>query len=372
MRGPRRFRGIRVIEKPPHGANPPQDSWIDFSSNLHPAPPPEPILSAARLAVERSVRYPGESFRTLRRDFAEALNLSEERILFGGGSSALLYQIFFALKPKHVLIPIPCFSEYPYLAARCGAALLEHPTRFGDLGRPPKFQRGTCVILSNPCNPTGKIYSAEVMREWMAEARRAEGVLIVDEAYADFKDTGPDLYSADQLDSFPLIVLRSPLKFFSLPGLRSGLAILSEELARRVEAELPPWPMSQPAIEATRATLHLDSNEIHSRRRRIRAWSDTFQKSLQTVTAISVTPSDVHYFLIRLPAQGPNGKALADQLAREQMWIRTHDGIPGLTADEIRISTRFPEENGKLIGALKQIFSPVQAGAAGGHQGGSA
>ena len=298
---------------------------------------------------------------TVRAAFSERMDLPQEQILFGPGSSSFLYLILSILKPKTVLIPTPCFSEYSYAAQRAGANILEHPgamepDRFGEISAPPKFPPHTCVILSNPCNPTGKTAPAEMIHEWMNAIRDAEGHLIMDEAYADFRENGAEKYDSKMFDAYPLIVLRSPLKFFTLPGLRSGMAILPADLAERVEADIPPWPLSTPAIAATLATLDLKSQEIHDRRRQVRGWANTFQKAVRTVPGLSIVPSDIHFFMIRLPEFGPDGISLAQQLEKKGLWIRTHAGMPGLTAHDIRVSTRFPEENGKLIGALKNIY----------------
>lgn len=349
--------------KPAHGGCPPNNSLIDFSSNLHPEPPPESVLRAAREGVDRSSRYPEADSRSIRLAFSERLNISSERILMGPGSSALLYQILLCLRPKTVLLPTPCFSEYPHLANIVGAKCIEHPLPFldgdGDLGQPPPLPRGVCVILSNPCNPTGKVFAAESIRRWMRAVQAAEGLLILDEAYADFKQTGQD--GALAAENFPLIILRSPLKFFSLPGLRAGMAILPAALSEKVESGMPPWPLSTPALKALEAAFRIEPSEIHDRRRKIRNWADIFQKAIHTVPEIAAAHSDVHFFLIRLPTHGPDACALADQLSREGMWIRTPEGMPALSARDIRVSTRFPEENGKLIGALKRIYSKTPA-----------
>lgn len=353
-----------MIQKPPHGADPPRPGLIDFSSNLHPSPAPEPILNAARAGVDDAAHYPDLNADSVRACFSERLDLPQEQILFGPGSSHLLYLILSILKPRTVLIPTPCFSEYPYAAQRAGGKILEYPgamelDRFGEISSPPKIPPHTCVILSNPCNPTGKIIPAEIIQKWMTALRDAEGHLIVDEAYTDFRETGAEKYDSKIFDTWPLIVLRSSLKFFTLPGLRSGMAILPAELAERAAADIPPWPLSTPAIAATLATLDLNPGEIHDRRRQVRGWADTFQKAVRTVPGLSIVPSDIHFFMIRLPEAGPDGISLARQLAQEGLWIRTHAGMPGLTAHDIRVSTRFPEENGKFISALKKLYRPT-------------
>ena len=344
-----------MIEKPHHGGRPPDDSFIDFSSNLHPEPPPESILQAASEGLAASIRYPDAQARLVRSTFSERCEIPAEQILPGPGSSTLLYQAVSVLKPKTVLIPTPCFSEYPHVSMGVGARVLEHPILNEDPGYPPSLPHQTCVILSNPCNPTGMVFPPDTLARWMHEIRKVDGWMILDEAYADFKEPGVD-EPMRHVNEFPLIVLRSPLKFFSLPGLRAGLCFFPASMVDRMSAASPPWPLSAPALFAIHAALDLDAAVIHARRRRIRAWANSLRKALMTIPEISPVNSDVHYFLIRLPKTGPDGFVLRDQLAAEGIWIRTSAGILGLTGRDIRISTRFPEENGKLIGALKRIY----------------
>lgn len=354
-----------MSEKPPHGGMAPP-SFIDFSSNLHPEPAPAAVLDAAREGVDAAARYPHAEAFDIRTDLGRHFDLPVENVVAGAGSSTLLYAILFSLRPRVVLMPTPCFSEYPYLAQRMGAVVQAHPVEesedhFGCIGDPPKLERGTCSVLSNPGNPTGRRLSAETVRFWREAARRAQGCLIVDEAYADFMDGGPDIYSAVDFSDPSFIVLRSPFKFQTLPGLRAGLAFMQKDLASRIHADLAPWPLSTPAGFALRAVLNLDDAVIRERRRRIRNWAESFRRAMRDVPGMRIRPSDVHFFPARLPDDGPDGRALAAALAAERLQIRTSDGMPGLTPFDIRVSTRYPEENGKLISALKRVYRVAAA-----------
>jgi len=330
---------------------------IDFSSNLHPDPPPRHIIDAAAAGILESTAYPEPSSESLKTAIAArlGLRLSPDHILCGAGSSSLLYQVWSVLSPRTVYLPVPCFSEFPYAArSLIGARVVEVPAENVDFSEAP---RGSCLVLSNPVNPTGEHFSQDIVLDWARRMKSAGGWMIVDEAYADFLDDGPAIWSADTLETLPLIVLRSPLKFFTMPGLRAGYAILPADLAARVESSVPPWPLSCPAIRAVSAAFAIDPAEIFSRRRRLRNWADTFLRALRTIPDISVYPSAVHYFLIRLPRSGPDGFEIANSLAAAQVWVRTAAGIPGIDPWHIRVSTRYPEENGKLVSALKKIYS---------------
>ena len=72
------------------------------------------------------------------------------------------------------------------------------------------------------------------------------GVLIVDEAFADFDGHGESL--AATLPSGGAIVLRSFGKAYGLAGLRLGFALASPDIVPHLRAALGPWPVSGPAI----------------------------------------------------------------------------------------------------------------------------
>ncbi len=368
MRGAIRVCSRDITDKPAHGGYSGGEIIVDFSSNLHPEPPPESILNAARIGIDKSVRYPEADVKSFRDEIGDQLGLSPELISVGAGSSSLLYALLFTLKPRAVVLPTPCFSEYPYLAKLAGASIIEHSTEQngadGDaFEQPPPIPPKSCVLLSNPVNPTGRLIPDETLRRWRKAAHEAGGWIIVDEAYADFTENGPVIH-ADDFSDETMIVLRSPLKFYTLPGLRAGLAASHTRISARLRANLPPWPISTPAVYAWRAALQLPRDAVHIRRRRVRNWADSFYRALTTIPALQMATSDVHFFLARLSAEAPDGHALSERLAGEGLCIRTSDGMPGLSSRHIRISTRYPEENGKLVGALKKIYKTESVGAA--------
>ncbi len=102
----------------------------------------------------------------------------------------------------------------------------------------------------------------------------AEGVLIVDEAFADFDDSDS---LAALLPERGAVLLRSFGKTYGLAGLRLGFAIASPDIGRRLRAALGPWPVSGPAIaigslaladlawtEAAGARLRLEASRLDS------------------------------------------------------------------------------------------------------------
>jgi cobalamin biosynthesis protein CobC len=129
------------------------------------------------------------------------------------------------------------------------------------------------AIVVNPNNPDGRIISRAALLELHARLARHAGVLIVDEAFADFDGHGESL--APSLPSSGAVVLRSFGKAYGLAGLRLGFALASPEIVAPLRGALGSWPVSGPAIaigahalgdsdwlEATRARLGGDAARL--------------------------------------------------------------------------------------------------------------
>jgi cobalamin biosynthesis protein CobC len=102
------------------------------------------------------------------------------------------------------------------------------------------------AIVVNPNNPDGKITPRAALLELHARLARYGGMLIVDEAFADF-DAESESF-APSLPASGVVVLRSFGKAYGLAGLRLGFALASPDVVASLRAALGPWPVSGPAI----------------------------------------------------------------------------------------------------------------------------
>jgi histidinol-phosphate aminotransferase len=114
-------------------------------------------------------------------------------------------------------------------------------TRFAFVPRDDEFQidvalalaaiseeRPSIVIVTSPNNPTGTVLPGHHLRE-IADAALAHGaMLVVDEAYAEFRRDGTPS-ALELLDQYPnLVVTRTMSKAFGLAGARVGYAIAAD------------------------------------------------------------------------------------------------------------------------------------------------
>ena len=143
-----------------------------------------------------------------------------------GGSEALLFVLMALCDPgDEVITPEPYYPNYGTFSMMAGATLRTLPTRIEDgfsLPPPAAFAaaitpRTRAILLCNPSNPTGTLYSREALTAVVKLAREHGLMLICDEVYRDFVYAG------------------TPLSILSIPG-ASEVAIIIDSLSKRFSA----------------------------------------------------------------------------------------------------------------------------------------
>jgi cobalamin biosynthetic protein CobC len=237
------------------------EPWIDLSTGINPHAYPLP-----NLGLEAWSRLP-ESGALARLEAAAALRYGTAAtgVVAGPGSQALIQALSHILPRWTVGLLAPTYSGFAAAFAAGGARVVE-AKRLEDLG-------GLDIaVVVNPNNPDGRIIPRDDLLALHARLARRGGMLIVDEAFADF-DGQESL--APALPSSGAVVLRSFGKAYGLAGLRLGFALASPDIVPSLRAALGPWPVCGPAIaigihaladsdwlEATRARLGSDAARL--------------------------------------------------------------------------------------------------------------
>lgn len=190
------------------------------------------------LTSDDLAKYPSEAlfeeFRGgIRRRFGEVM--SSEQIFFGHGSFNIIERVFHkVLAPETLLGLSPQFLELPSEFVAAGGTYKPVPfqdplTCIDRLVHEITSGRSTALYFDNPNNPTGYAFSLANVERLASACDQSGTVFIVDEAYGDYL---PDSESAIALvpkyDN--LIVVRSFSKCFGLAAIRSGYAVISENL----------------------------------------------------------------------------------------------------------------------------------------------
>lgn len=164
---------------------------------------------------------------------------SEDHVVPAPGTQILLPQVATFVAPGRATILGPTYAEHVRAAALAG----HHANEVRDVDQ---LRSADLAIIVNPNNPDGCIVPKAEILDIARDLRRHDGILVVDEAFADVAPSSVSLVG--DVDCGNIIVLRSFGKFFGLAGLRLGFAIAAPNLANRLDQMLGPWAVSGPAI----------------------------------------------------------------------------------------------------------------------------
>ena len=326
------------------------DDILDFSVNGNPYGP-APAVQAA-VADVRVDRYPDREALALRRALAKHLRVTPECILAGNGSMELLWlaALAFLQAGDAVLVLQPTFGEYVRAAALTGAhihACTAQPESDFHLDADAVQQTlrqltPRLVFLCNPNNPTGTYLPVETIAAWAAAAPHT--LFIVDEAYLTFAANAASVLTV-QTDN--MLVLQSMTKAYALAGMRLGYAVGHPDILSALRKVCPPWSVNALAqaagIAALNDTVHLEqslSGLAQAKRDLVH--------HLQTAGYRPV-PSTTHFFLLQVG----DAATCRQMLLQRGLLVRdcTSFGLPAY----IRIATRRPEENARLLHALETL-----------------
>jgi histidinol-phosphate aminotransferase len=238
----------------PYGA-PQLDVPVALNVNENPYPPSDAVVDdiakAAADAARSLNRYPDREAVTLRSALAGYLGhgLRMEQVWAANGSNEIMQQLLqaFAGHGRTALSFAPTYSMYPEYARNTETSWVTAPRR-DDFTIDPDAAvaeiarvQPTVVLLASPNNPTGTALPLDVVRALCDAAR---GVVVVDEAYAEFRrEETPSALSL--LPSYPrLAVTRTMSKAFALAGARVGYLAADSALVDALRIVRLPYHLS--------------------------------------------------------------------------------------------------------------------------------
>jgi len=249
----------------PYGA-PQLDVAVRLNTNENSYPVPDDVVDAIAKAVHAELRdlnrYPDRDAVALRTDLAGYLGhgLTVANTWAANGSNEILQQLLqvFGGPGRTALGFTPSYSMHPLLAAGTGTRWLDG-RRAGDFTLDAghavdqvRTHRPDVVFLCSPNNPTGTALPLDVVR---AVADAATGVVIVDEAYAEFARPGTPS-ALTLLPEYPrMVVTRTMSKAFALAGARLGYLAAAPAVIDAVLLVRLPYHLSALTQAAARAAL---------------------------------------------------------------------------------------------------------------------
>jgi len=245
---------------------------LNVNENTHPLPTTvvEAIAQEVAKAATTLNRYPDREFTELRELLADYLGhgLTAENMWAANGSNEILQQILQAFGgPNRSLMSFgPTYSMYPLLASGTDTAYIagERAEDFTlsaqSAAEQVRKNKPNIVFLCSPNNPTGTALGLDVIAEVYDAMSEHNGVVIVDEAYAEFSLASTKSALTLLEGRQRLIVSRTMSKAFGLAGARVGYLAAAPEVTDAIRLVRLPYHLS--AVTQATAIAALKNIEL--------------------------------------------------------------------------------------------------------------
>lgn len=339
----------------PYGA-PQLDVPVLLNVNENPYAPSEQVVADVAAAVADATRglnrYPDREFLALRADLAAYLVAeagvlrAPEQIWVANGSNEVMLHLLqaFGGPGRTALSFAPTYSMYPEYARDTSTGwVVGH--READFTLDPEHARATVarhapsvVLLPSPNNPTGTALPFDTVRAVLDAAAQVPGgcVVVVDEAYGEFRRTGVPS-ALELLDDHPnLAVTRTMSKAFGLAGARVGYLSASRELVDALRVVRLPYHLSAVTQAVARAALR-HAPELMAQVGSLRDGRDALVTWLRD-GGYEAVDSDANFVLFgrfddrEAVWQGLLDRGVLVRVTGPDGWLRVSVGTPAETA----------------------------------------
>ena len=337
------------------GEQPTEDGWLKLNTNENPFPPIPEILKDIKDAINEKLRlYPDPTSFKLRKEILNVLlrdkdTLTNRNSIFIGNGSDEIFDVLFKMfidPGDEIVIFYPSYGLYKVLGSLYNAKITE--IQLNDDFSIPDIAfnaKGKLMFVNSPNNPNGKSIDNETI---LKLCESFPGVVIVDEAYADFSNQ-TSLPLLKKLKN--LIVNRSFSKSFSIASLRMGFALADPEIIKEMNRVKLPYNINYLGqIAAISCIKH--SNKIFERNKKIVEERERLTEELNKFKGISVLPSDSNFIFVKFEDKSKTLQFVWD--LKEMKILVRHFSKPGLY-NYIRVTIGMKGDNNKFIEAFKKI-----------------
>lgn len=304
------------------------------------------------IATERAYHiYPDPDQTKVRGAIAEWLDVEPQRIVCGLGSDDLIDLMLRAVvMPGDAVINCPpTFGMYPFSTGIAGGRVVDVPRREDfalDLASIERVAPSAKLLfLASPNNPSGNRLSEDELQALL----KLPLLVAIDEAYIEF--AGLEHSAVRLVERHEnLVVLRTFSKWAGLAGLRAGYGVMSPVLADVLMTIKQPYNLNVAAGVAMLASLE-DRALLLERACKIAGFRNTLAEQLDGIDWMHAYPSEANFILCRL--DGLDAVEVKERLAGRGIFVRYFD--TPLLRNHLRISVGLPEQNEKVIAALREI-----------------
>lgn len=327
---------------------------------------PEVALEAVRRmklsVIEYTASAGNHTLRTKLAGYYQKLNINiteEDILITTGGSEAILFAFMSTLNEgDEIIIPEPFYANYTAFAVMAGAKIKTVTAKIeNNFALPPisEFEkqitpRTKGIVIINPNNPTGYLYSREELEELAKIVKKHNLYLYSDEVYRRYCYDGLQHFSVMNLTGIEqnTILFDSMSKRYSECGIRVGAIISRNKEILKTSLKFGMARLCPPALGQIAAEASLDTSEAYFKsvydeyiKRR-----DYMVKALNNMPGvICPNPKGAFYSIVRLPVDDTEkfSQWLLEEFDynRQTLMLAPANGFyhtPGLGKNEVRIA----------------------------------
>ena len=315
---------------------------------------------------------------------ALGMNITYDDILVTtGGSEALMLSLTVCLNSgEEVIIPEPFYTNYNAFVEQAGVKIVPIPTSIETGFALPSISeferlitpRTRAILLCNPNNPTGYIYSKEELESLRELVLRHDLFLISDEVYRVFCYSGEPYHSCMDLEGLEenVIIIDSTSKRYSMCGIRVGALITRNKEVSSAMLHFCQSRLCAPAIGQVAAEAALSASDTYFEeiRREYMSRRDCLIEEMNRIDGVLCpTPAGAFYTIARLPVDNAE-KFAAWMLSEFEYKGQTVMVAPAagfyrtenMGIDEVRIAYVLKKENlRKAVECIKYAISEYNA-----------
>jgi histidinol-phosphate aminotransferase len=302
---------------------------LSDNTNLFGAPPAA-LRELTRSGGDEITRYPGLYTRRLREALADYAGVRPDEVVTGCGSDDVIDSAVraFAEPGEKLAYSDPTFSMIPVFARVNG--LLPTPVSFTpslDIDADALLATNARVIyICSPNNPTGSPASRQAVDRVI---ERAPGIVILDEAYAEFSTGGR---VGDGPAHERLLVTRTLSKAFGMAGFRIGYGTGAASLIHEIQKVRGPYKENAPGERAAACAVRENVEWMRETAAQAVANRERFAEAL-LARGFRSYPSEANFLLVPLR----NAAEIARVMRARGIAIRPYPGLQGI-GDALRIT----------------------------------
>ncbi len=322
---------------------------VKLNTNENPYPPsPEALKALHNLTGEQLRRYPSPHGDAFRQAATRLHGLDPDWIICCNGGDDLLNIAIRSIcdEQRALAYPWPTYSLYPVLARMHDCPVVEVPFK-EDFSLPADELVQVNAPLTIVCNPNAPSATAIAAEELGQLADRLDGILLIDEAYVDYAEANCLGLAQDHEN---VLILRSMSKGYSLAGVRFGYGVAQPPLIEGLMKVKDSYNVTAMSIAAATAALQ-DQDYARAMINKIKQHRAELTGGLRELGWV-VGDSQTNFVFAQVT--NADASAVHEALAQRNIYVR-YFNMDGLT-DKLRISVGTPEQNQRLLSALKEIL----------------